>query len=199
MCGDGRAWESAPVPNGTLDKIRKVLDDPHCDRLHRGSLLGFLGELYVKTRLIEEGVDVLHHGKHGGYDLEVDIEGRPLLLDVKTSSFKDEQSQGQFHWGWGLASERDPTCTHFVCLGLDCAYRPKVLFVIRGESVGEFPPGFGQFRSYSHCFTFFPKNPRGNPGQRWYQQYQRCHLLLGDNSVSRVRSNGRLASVLATP
>jgi len=123
--------------------------------MNLSTVKGFLGELIVKRKLEEEGLDVLHKGNQSGYDLEFGN----YKIDVKFSAFKnDSRDKRGNHWGWALIQgpKKKIKCTHFVCVGADEFLNPLFYYIINQDHHTLFHRGKGQFKGVQRGFIVLP-------------------------------------------
>ena len=137
----------------TIKNLKKLIRDSNCQKMNLSTVKGYLGELMVRKKLMEESKEVIHKGNQSNYDLKVDN----YLIDVKLSSLKEEIKYFNHHWGWALNhtnKKRKISCTHFVLVALNKKYNVENFFIIKANDVEKFPSGIGQFRS-KKCLCFF--------------------------------------------
>ncbi len=146
----------------TIKLLKNILRDDNCDRMNHSVIVGYLGELLVKSKLEKElnkkGVQIIHKGNQSGYDLAID--GRSIEIDVKTSTLKDEVKDFPPYWGWALkhANKTRPiSCSHFVCIALNSNFKPRSFYVIKAKHVKYFSSGFAQFRNVERSFIIMPR------------------------------------------
>jgi len=146
----------------TIKSLKNILRDENCDRMNHSVIIGYLGELLVKSKLEKElrkkGIQIIHKGNQSGYDLAID--GKDIEIDVKTSTLKDEVKDFPPYWGWALkhANKTRPiSCSHFVCIALNNNFKPRSFYVIKSKHVKYFSSGFAQFRNVEKSFIIMPR------------------------------------------
>lgn len=178
----------------TIKLLKKILNDPNCQRMNKAIVVGYLGELIIKNKLEKEGYKVTHRGNHGKYDLEFFKNEVLYRIDVKTSTFKDEHKWGHKYWGWPLViSTKDLTCSHFVCLALDEKYNEKAMYIISQKKVKFFSKALGQFKSVKHGFGLFPGKIPKILDKRWYKFMKKSKNLLDKGIIIKLTKGVKLS------
>jgi hypothetical protein len=182
--------------NETIQRLRAVILDANCQYMNKSTVVGFLGEVLVCEKLRSEGLDVTHLGNQKGYDLQITSLTPEIRIDVKTAVGSDIQGKMIRTWGWALLSttkKRPLTCTHFVCVALDCELHPFAYHVIERSRVTEFPPSAGQFKSVIHAYAAHHPNNPFSVGTTWYDQHDKSELLFRSGAVSLVKPGESLS------
>lgn len=124
----------------TIATLRKIIIDPNCAQMNRSNLKGYLGELLVGVKLVEEGLTVVQRGNQAGYDLQF----KSIKIDVKCSTLKTEVSNCPPYWGWALKQKsktKEITCTDFICVALaEPSLEVQAYYVIKAKDLWRFPP-----------------------------------------------------------
>lgn len=183
----------------TIKKLQAIIADPNCARMNKSNVIGYLGELIVKSKLEEEGLQVDHKGNHSNYDLEVEIKGEIVKIDVKTSTLKDENKQGVKYWGWSLLTKgkkRDLTCTHFICLGLNEKLEVENYYIVKKDDLKHFPEGVGQFKNIQAGFRIFPAKPKEIKNTTWKDFHDLSEKLLKNKIILKKRENVKFLNYL---
>lgn len=185
----------------TIEKLRALIQDPVANAsMNLSTIKGFLGELLVAERLQTEGADVLLKGNQSGHDLEID--GGAIKIDVKLSTLKSEVKGCPNYWGWPLRFERnvdkDVTCTHFVCIGVNDELKPVRFYVIEAGDLTRFPQcTIPQFKKVKHGFAKLEKWESIEEVKDSIQGYFEVSKKLVDEKIAvRVRTEDSLLSVL---
>jgi hypothetical protein len=164
--------------------------------MNKSAVVGFLGEVLVKNRLESEGVGhVKHKGNQHGIDLQFDLGGRHVGIDVKTSLQKDERKWGFKCWGWALHNEskrRPITATHFVCVGLSELLEVQSLYVIKAADVSLFPPASRRFKNVTNALMLPCSNLAPQVVEPQDASFAVSKALLSLGTVIAVRENGHL-------
>ena len=179
----------------TIKILKKVINDPYCDRMTKSVVIGYLGELILKNKLEKEGLSVDHKGKQSKYDLEYEKNDTIFKIDVKTSKLKDEHKWGVKYWGWALSQgnkTKELNCTHFVCLALDEQLDAYEYFVIPAKNAKLFPSARGQFNSVNHGLIVFPKGSKKVTDKKWMESINRSEKLI-KKYVLRAKKNSLLS------
>ena len=137
----------------TIQRLVKTINDPNCARMNCSAVKGYLGELLIKKKLEDEGLNVKHHGNQSGFDLSFRHKGNDFSIDVKTSLLKNESNEPVNYWGWALLHEnkkKEIKATHIVCLGCHQDCSPSFFIVIPIDIVPQFPNGMKQFSKVKH-------------------------------------------------
>jgi hypothetical protein len=176
----------------TISLLRKVIQDPNCNRMNMSTIKGYLGELIVKKRLEDAGFEVEHQGNQSRHDLSFWVGDYEYKIDVKTSTIKDELSCGHLHWGWALKHSNKKnkiTANHFICVGLDRNYKAQRFLVIPADYVAKFPHGIGQFNKVDHALCDFPKTfdlEKSDISKEKRDYIQKCQKWLRHKRIIRV-------------
>lgn len=179
----------------TIDLLRQVIQDPHCSRMNRSGVKGYLGELLVLQKLRDEGLQVVQRGNQSGYDLEAG----EYKIDVKLSTTKFEVDRVTPSFGWALVHQnkkRDLTCTHFVCAALDEKYEVAAFYIVPQASARKFPGGAGQFRGVKHGFCLLAGKRPKLMKKGWGRVISESERLLREGAATRVRPGGSLKRAL---
>jgi hypothetical protein len=152
--------------DNALDLLKKIM---RLSNINLSTVKGFYGELLVKAKLEDEGISVRHKGNQSGHDLEFELSGRNVRIDVKTSTLKSELGKKfstVWYWGWALDSDnkkRNISCDQFICVALDKNFNVNAYYIIKAEYIRKkmFPRvGFPQFKNVSQGFVITPKGSR---------------------------------------
>ena len=142
----------------SIELLKRVINDPMCERMNLSTVKGYLGELWIHLFLIAAGLNPDHRGNQSGYDLGFST----CRIDVKTSTLKREVKNVSGYWGWALRhknKQKEISCTHFVCVALTKNLNPKKLYVIKNSDLEKFPhSAMGQFKNVRNGFVIFPRN-----------------------------------------
>lgn len=178
----------------SINLLKKIIKDSNCTRMNLSIIRGYLGELYVIKKLQEENQSLEHKGKQFGCDIECGN----YKVDVKTSSLKDDLNAGFRFWSWALKSKgknKPIACTHFVCIAFDDNSNPIYFFIINLKYLNSFPKCFGQFNSVENGFSHYDGqvNYKNDEHKNYFETSK---ILLSDNKVIRINSNGSLRDAL---
>jgi hypothetical protein len=126
----------------TIENIKSIVNDLNSNKLNKGSLKGFLGELIVKDKLEKDGYSVDHAGNQFVHDQEFDYQGSKLKIDVKSCFLIIPYYLGALR----TAREKKISCTHFICV----AFKPLILvplkyYLIRTNEIDRFQPSNQRF------------------------------------------------------
>jgi hypothetical protein len=142
----------------SIELLKKMINDPMCERMNRSIVKGYLGELWIRFLLVESGENPVHRGNQSGYDLSFGT----YRIDVKTSTLKRDVKTVPEYWGWALRhknKQKEISCTHFVCVALNKNLNPKKLYVIKSSDIERFPQSaIRQFKNVKNGFVIFPRN-----------------------------------------
>ena len=181
----------------TITRLTDIITDPNCTRMNLSTVKGYLGELLIKKKLEDEGLEVVHHGNQSGYDLS--IVNTDIKIDVKTSLPKDEFKWHKDYWGWALLHEnkkKDIKASHIVCLGLKKNYSPYFFIVIPIERVGIFPRGIKQFSKVKHSLVVTPDTTSDSEEDDFVKQ---CKSHLTANAIKIKMFNDKIKNDLNLP
>jgi hypothetical protein len=79
----------------SIELLKKMINDPMCERMNRSIVKGYLGELWIRFLLVESGENPVHRGNQSGYDLSFGT----YRIDVKTSTLKrDVEAVELLNW-----------------------------------------------------------------------------------------------------
>lgn len=180
-------------------KILSILNDPEFSQMNKSNLLGFLGEIYVKEKLIGEGFEVQHKGNQSPVDLIINNAGEVVNIDVKLSSRKyhNRRKRGKhhFHWGWALTRStktKSISATHYVCVALNDEYLPQAYYIVRASDLNKFPGDNGQFTHVSASLLIAE-----NFGDfKTHGGFIKCHELLKSEVIKKISPSKKLGALL---
>lgn len=189
--------------------LRNVLHSTHCRNMSKSTIVGYLGELLVWQILCREKRRVVPRGNQSAVDLEYEISGGKIGIDVKTSTLKQEflKKRDDFlHWGWAMRQKaQNRSLTHFVCVGLDEAFNVAEVFVIRNDVLCRLlikeEHRLSQFKKVSHGLLL-PRDDSFDIGmvgeQRGALHMEECRKLLRNRTVLRLQKGdgGGLSALL---
>lgn len=84
------------------------------------------------------------------------LQFRGKNLYVLTSNRKTDIEPRVGNWGWEL---RDKPCDYYICVGLDDAANPTIVYVIEKAKRSLFPSGVGRFAGKPHVFAITDSAP----------------------------------------
>ena len=175
-----------------IKKLITVLNDPESQFMNKSTIVGFLGELYVKQRLNAEGGLFVHRGNQSGVDLV--NQSFEIRIDVKTSTIKDFDKPYP-NWGWALLSstKSKPTATHYICVALDVNFEVDAYYIIHSEDLELFPsPNDRRFKNLKYVLNI----KKYDDTLLDLGQYNQCVNLLKEGKVIKVSSDKRLLDLL---
>jgi hypothetical protein len=121
--------------NEAIGKLKALQSDDILKQL-MDQIVGFIGELIVIEKLIEEGMDPKHIGGKKKYDIECN--GK--RIEVRTSSSRSQKDESKV-WGWNLRkiNQKESNCSHIICIQLDDKLDATKYLIIKSEDVKHFP------------------------------------------------------------
>jgi hypothetical protein len=166
-----------------IKKIISVLKDEESVRMNKSTLIGFLGELYVKNILIDEGFYVEHKGNQSNVDLI--IESEKIKIEVKTSTIKDFDKPFP-NWNWALLSKDKTNATHNICVALNEDFTLNSIYLIKSENLKLFPePDDKRFVKLKHVLSV-RKNENTLTDLK---QYTECDKLFIEKKVLKIQND----------
>lgn len=171
-----------------IRKIITVLKDKESVRMNKSTLIGFLGELYVKNKLIDEGFSVEHKGNQSNVDLKIETEN--IEIEVKTSTIKDFDKPFP-NWNWALLLKELSKATHYICVALNEDFTLNTLFLIKNIHIIEFPkPESKRFKKIKHVLSV-----RKNENTLMdLKQYTECDKLFLEKKVVQIQNDDLIKS-----
>lgn len=128
-----------------IKNLVSILNHSESQFMNKSTVIGFLGELYVKEKLIKENnldYEIIHKGNQSNVDLIIKDAGNNLIakIDVKTSR-KKELDTIHPNWGWAIhqKTKNKITATHYICVALDEKFEVDSLFLINTNVMNELP------------------------------------------------------------
>lgn len=184
----------------TIQRLRTIIFDNNCCNMNLSNIKGYMGELLVAQKLIDEGNDIIQKGNQSGYDIE--ITDKAIKIDVKLSTVKTEISNCPPYWGWALKhknKQREISCSHFVCVAVDKKLEPLNYYIILASELHYFPrSAFGQFRNVEQGCVLLE-----NHKQHLYIQdknltkyFITCRDLLDNRVIRKISATNKLTPAL---
>ncbi|MBM4295324.1 MAG: hypothetical protein FJ126_10555 [Deltaproteobacteria bacterium] len=160
------------------------------------TIKGYLGELIVKPKLLEEGLTTISLGNQSGYDLEYN----DIKIDVKLSCLKNEFKLDNNYWGWALKHQnkkKDIKATHLICVALTETYDVNAFYVISANNINGFPQGIKQFSKVEHGFGVYLSDPSEIKDEDIRLFFDNSMKLLHNNVfVIKVNETGSLRNAI---
>jgi hypothetical protein len=181
----------------TIRNLKKIIKDPNCKHMNLSIVKGYLGELFVRKKLEQEGYEVRQKGNQAGYDLEVNEKN--ITIDVKFSTYKREEEvrvRGfPRFWHWCLKHQnkkRPVSCSHIICVAADDNLDPKVYYIIESNHLDRFPKsGISQFKGVLNGFLILPDRvvvPNSTP-RKLKDYISECKKLVNSGIAIKVSPN----------
>jgi hypothetical protein len=144
-------------------------------------------------------VRIKHKGNQSGYDL--DLEDLNIKVDVKLSLFKDEITKSLRNWGWALRFERqgdkEPKCTHYVCVALEENYEVNSFYVINVENLDKFGGrSVKRFKNVSRGFILTTADMKQHIPDDLKEAFEYCDSLVQNKTVRKLAPNEPLLNHL---
>lgn len=115
---------------------------------------------------------------------------------------KNKCGKGKY-WGWALRfkdTKKDVSCTHFVCLGVDDKFNPKIIYIIPADKHTSFPQGVRQFKKIEHGFiantSDDPVDLNGDIHDEWKDFIRACDKNIKNQDAIKLKENEKLVEVL---
>lgn len=170
----------------TIENIKDIIRDENCLRMNKSNIKGYLGELFVKKKLEDEGLVVVHKGNQSGYDLEL---SGGIKIDVKASTIKGSKRFPDWAWALRIKSLDKVKFTHLICVALDQNYDVSKYCIIKVEDLEMFPSASGRFNSVKRSFSLM-LDGINYPA---IEYFQKCERLINDGKVKVINSNDILS------
>jgi hypothetical protein len=167
--------------------------DPHCTKMNKSTVVGYLGEIVVREKLISEGLTVEHFGNQTGFDLK--IENGPRI-DVKACTRRSDFGTDADFWGWALLSEskkRKINFTHIICVAFTTALDVHKFYVIHTDNLSKFPKSSPRFKGVLRCYNVFDRVPPLLKKSQWFKCRRGCEKALQGGYVIAVKPNENLS------
>lgn len=184
----------------TIDRLRNIILDKNCKNMNKSNIIGYLGELLVAQKILDEGYFIIQKGNQSGYDILVEKarNRKEIKIDVKCSTLKKEIKGCPLYWGWALRhknKKRKIACTHFICVALDNKLEPLNYFVINKRNLNKFPSSaIRQFTNVKRSFAFleYHKNINKIRDTNLKSHFLKCKILLDKNFVKKIKPKEKL-------
>ncbi len=178
--------------NETITLLKTIILDENCKRMNKSEVKGYLGELIVLKKLQNEGFKLEHRGNQSG----VDIIANNFLIDVKTSTLKDD-GYGIDVWGWALKrKDKDVKFSTAICVALDEKLDVVRYYCIYRENVESFKSKHERLTNVISRFQKFPKSPVAASSKKFAEAYQKSEQLIHEGRVIEIRPDEPLGSVI---
>jgi|WetSurMetagenome_2_1015567.scaffolds.fasta_scaffold444018_1 hypothetical protein len=190
----------------TMKRLRTIIKDKNCYNMNLSNIKGYLGELLVAKKLINEGQEIIQKGNQSRYDIS--LPNKDIKIDVKFSTIKTEVKGCPHYWGWALKFKRkndtkkinankDASCTHFVCVAVDKYLKPYNYYIIKSCDLSKFSGSvIGQFRNVEKSFAILqnPKQISNNENINLVKYFKKCGKLLTDGTVIKIGAKNKLTN-----
>jgi hypothetical protein len=180
----------------SVTRLKAVILDPHCKRMNKSSVVGFLGEVVVRQKLEMEGLQVEHHGNQTGYDLEV--HGGPKI-DVKACTPRSYFGDSANCWGWALLSKskkRKISFQYLVCVAFNSSLNVSAFYVVNTKDLRKFPESSARFRGVLRAFNIFENVPKLSKTSPWFRVRRECEKAVRLGYAKKVKPNEKLSKHL---
>lgn len=182
--------------NKTIQRLRAIISDGNCKKMNLSNIKGYLGELLVIQKLLDEGHEIIQKGNQSGYDIE--IPNKEIKIDVKFSTIKTEVANCPPYWGWALKhknKQKEISCSHFVCVAVDKELKPLNYYIIKASNLCHFPSSaIGQFKNVERSFGLL-KNHRqilSIEDKKIGKYFEICRKLLYEKTIIKVSAKNKL-------
>jgi hypothetical protein len=185
---------------GTIKRLRTIINDVNCKKMNLSNIKGYLGELLVAQKLINEGHPIIQRGNQSGYDIE--IPNSKIKIDVKFSTIKSEVANCPPYWGWALKhknKQKEISCSHFVCVAVDENLEPLNYYIILASNLHNFPTSaIKQFKNVDHgCVLLQSHKKHSIINDIILNQYfLTCKDLLRRKMIIKISSSAKLMPYL---
>ncbi len=156
----------------------------------------YLGELLVKSKLNEEGIELISKGNQSGYDLEYSN----IKIDVKLSCLKNEFKLKNRYWGWALKHQnkkKKVKATHFVCVALNDELEINAYYVIKANKIANFPKGIKQFSKVDHGLGVYSSDLSEINDKEVLQFFDNSRKLMQDKKFAiEIKSSDSISNVI---
>ena len=184
----------------TIQRLRAIVFDDNCKNMNLSNIKGYLGELLVTQKLIQEGLMIIPKGNQSGYDIEVPE--KKIKIDVKFSTIKKEVTNGSNYWGWALKHKnkfKDISCSHFICVAVDKKLEPLHYYIIRSTYLNNFPTSaIRQFKNVERGFVLLENHKQiSNMEDGDLKNYfLSCKKLLDNKTITKISATNKLNNYL---
>jgi hypothetical protein len=193
--------------NAAVAQLIAIINNEHCKRINRSNVIGYIGELLIRRKLLEEGIaskNIEHKGNQTAYDL---LFNETIRIDVKTSTLKSEAKGLPNYWGWALKFRKAYTITvkrkrtyptHYICIALTKDYAVENYYIIKYSELNKFPvSGIAQFKNVEHGYIVLekPDDILNGKNENFNSFIKICEELTG-NAVNILKPNQNLSKVL---